>query len=120
MIGVERRSGSEVVMAVARGQPMKLAVILLSMLFAGFAFAQTGDRGSATGGTSTSSASPGGAAGTSVNGTTQTNQGSAYGNNANGSQTEGTNRNPTNSVKRVANHRQPGHPNRQGEVASRL
>ena len=70
----------------------------VSLLFAGFAFAQTGDRGSATGGTPTSSASPGGAAGTSVNGTTQTNQGSAYGNNANGSQTEGTNRNPTNSV----------------------
>jgi len=97
-------------MALARGQPMKLAAILLSLLFAGFAFAQTGDRGSATGGTPTSSASPGGAAGTSVNGTTQTNQGSAYGNNANGSQTEGTNRNPTNSVNDNSVSRTTGNP----------
>src|SRR3954447_11986244 len=98
MIGVGRRRGQEVVLVAERGESIKKAVVLLSMLVAGFAFAQTGDRGSATGGTSTSSASPGGAAGTSVNGTTQTNQGSAYGNNAEGSQTEGTNRNPTNSV----------------------
>src|SRR3982751_2140368 len=83
----------------AKGQRMKLIAILLSILLGGFAFAQTGaGGGSASGGTSRSSASPGGAAGTNVNGTVQTNQGNSYGNSAAGSQTEGANRNPTNSV----------------------
>jgi len=85
-------------MALAKGPFMKLPAILLSLLFAGSAFAQPGDRGSATQDTPTSSASPGGTAGNRVNGTTQTNQGSTSGNNANGPQTEGMNRNPTNSV----------------------
>src|SRR5215208_6035847 len=76
-----------------KGQPMKLIAILLSMLVGGFAFAQGGAGGS------NSSASPGGTAGTNVNGTNQTNQDSSYGNSASGSQTEGTNRNPTNSIK---------------------
>jgi hypothetical protein len=95
------RNGAEkrvLLFGLSKGQPMKMIAILLSMLVGGFAFAQGGAGGSATGGASNNSASPGGTAGTNVNGTNQTNQGNSYGNTASGPQTEGTNRNPTNSI----------------------